>query len=149
VNLDELEEAMQAVRRALGSSDSSGPDSRHGEFDEADKAYLQASYLADLLENAAKVARHLRERVVGLPDGRLVTSGQGGDPRYHRNQARIRVESAIPALDSAFADMTHVQAEIGLIELRRPPQPPPDHGWPEDLPLGPTDGDPYEEDRIR
>ncbi|WP_436758228.1 hypothetical protein [Streptosporangium sp. V21-05] len=140
---------MRAVRRALEGSDASSPDSRHGEFDEADKAYLQACYLANLLENAAKVARHLRERVVSLPDGRLVASWQGGDPRHHRNQARIRVESAIPALDSAFADMTHVQAEIGRVDLRRPPQPPPDHDWPEDLPLGPTDGDPYEEDQIR
>lgn len=149
MNLDELEEAMRAVRRALEDSDASNPDSRHGEFDEADKAYLQASYLADLLENAAKVARHLRERIVSLPDDRLVTSWQGGDPRYHRNQARIRVESAIPSLDSAFAEMTHVQAEIGRVDLRRPPPPPPDHDWPEDLPLGPTDGDPYEEDQAR
>ncbi|MEW9527310.1 hypothetical protein [Microbispora sp. NPDC049125] len=148
MDLDELEEAMQAIRRAVDGSDASIPDGRHEGFDEADLAYLQATYLANLLEEAAKVARHLRERMVGLPNDQLIASQHGGDPRYHRNQARIRLESAIISLHAAFVDMTHVQAEIGLVDLRRP-EPRLNHHWPEELPLEPTDGDPYGEDQSR
>jgi hypothetical protein len=148
VDLDELEEAMQTIRRAVEGSDASRPDGRHGDFDEADLVYLQATYLANLLEETAKVARHLRERMMGLPNDQLVASRQGGDPRYHRNQARIRLESAIISLNAAFADMTHVQGEIGRVDLRRP-EPRLNHHWPEHLPLEPTDGDPYGEDQSR